>query len=129
VPWVVDDYIVTITNSKPAGATGKCTISLGPVPAGYVWRVEGIAIRCTSPAGSEFFVYDRTPLSTNVVPAQGATRGDLTFADMASPITIKEGQPLVLQWTGVTPGIVAYARVQVVQLRGNAQAGPTPVAV
>lgn len=130
MPFVVDDYVVKEQlNSGPAGSTGKCTVTLGPVPQGFVWRVEGIGLRCTSTKKSICFVYTRTPESTNAVPAQGARNGNLTFADMSSPITVQQGQSLYLVWTNVTPGTVAYARVQLVQLRGTAQAKPAPVAV
>jgi hypothetical protein len=125
--WTVVDFAVLRRNSQPAEQTDATLEISFPAPAGgQLWRVEQIAVLCTSSTPTALYVYDQTP--PGPAPAGGTVKGDLTFATFDPPLTIRTGNQLVLQWKGASKGAIAYARVQFQILQGTAGA-LTPVSV
>lgn len=122
------DYTRKRQASAPASATdATLLLTFGSVPATRVWRVEGIVVACNSTATPAVYVYDATP-SAGLLPCQGTRYGTFTVDDQASPITLRAGDQLVIEFRGCSLGSVARARVQFAVYAGTV-GSPTPVAV
>lgn len=117
-----------VASSSPAGATGTIVIPVGGPAGTQWWRVEQIAISCTSSTETAFFAYDRPAPWTGMVPCQATRVGNATVDDQATPITIMPGDQLTLVWTGCSEGSVARARVQIAVFSGT-PGTPTPLSV
>lgn len=129
MPWRVLEFCVTRLVSKPAGATGSITLTMGTCPPTQIWRIEQIVVEVQgSTTTAILYVFDRQP-GPGVVPCQGTRQGSFTVDDQATPITILAGDQLTLVFDNVSLGAVARARVQYVVLAGTAAGTPTPVAV
>jgi hypothetical protein len=137
VPLVLVDYPVRV-ESAPFSAAGSAAVIFDPVPAGYVWRVDALAVGV--PLGVQnnpVLVYDRPP-SAGVIPVQGTTLSNYLdwvtntnyaadFDDQGSPLTIPPGGQLVVVFGGGLVGQQAVVRAQYGLYQGVA-GQPTPVA-
>lgn len=125
MPWDLTTFVVRRLTSAPAAATGQCQVALTQVPTTQCWRVEQIAVQCTSGADTVLYVYDQDPVA-KPVPCQGTRYGNFTVDDQASPITLLPGSQLFIEWEGASSGAVGRARVQYTVLRGTNRGTPVP---
>lgn len=93
--------------------SGDGTITLGPVPAGEVWRVNRMAIQITGGVtgnlGAECRVYRGTANPANFF--DGSTRAGLDVSELPNPMILTASESLTFVFSGATAGAQATAAV------------------
>lgn len=117
------DYPDDIEESARVGADGTATITIDPVPLGYYWRIERMTTVVSqtqdgapipTPGGAALGVYKAADgISTRPkLYRDGSASPGLDVADESQPITVQQGNQLVLQWTGLTAGTYVSISIQ-----------------
>lgn len=108
------DYPAPLEGQATAAANGIATLEFDPVDQPFLWRIERMTTYLSDqnpPAGATCLVYDGPSLRPIRI-RDGSSSPALDIADQSAPITLQPASQLVMQWTGLTPGTVAYASVQ-----------------
>lgn len=91
-------YVATVD------AAGDATITI--TPTGFKpWLVSQVSIdMLTAPVGATCFLRKRGQMVTPLIPAADVAAGD-------PPVTLYQGEPLTVEWSGCTPGDQGQALV------------------
>lgn len=91
-------------SEAPKDLTGVATVNAAGVaevvfrPPRYPWLVSQVSVEMpTAPAGSICEVRKGASLISPMIPAGDAAAGD-------PPITLQQGDQLIVRWEGATPG-------------------------
>lgn len=103
----------------PADSGGSASVSTDPVDPGFYWRVERLTTVVTDasgnlvtpPAGALLNVYKGT-VAQPIAFRDGSMSPGLDVADESQPITVRSGESLLFQYTGLTPGTIASCTAQ-----------------
>lgn len=76
-------------------ANGRATITV--TPGFQPWLIEQVSIEMlTAPSGADCILRKRGSYITRLIAAGDAAGGD-------PPITLYQGEPMTIEWTGCTP--------------------------
>ncbi len=103
-----------MTASAPVDASGVAVVQLGPVPAWERWEAASVAV-AASGGQPEARLYRGAPGVANLLG--GTFSGNRDTYDPAQPVSLLEGQSLVIEWTRATPGTVVSATAMGVRHR------------
>jgi len=113
------DFPADWTGQAVADSTGTASILTEAAEPGFYWRVERQTTLTTDssdnlvtpPAGANLMVYKGT-VASPIAFRDGSQAPGLDVADQSQPITLRPGEQLLFQWTGLAAGTIAYATVQ-----------------
>ncbi len=95
-----------VSGSAPTDAAGRASVQLGPVPPWQVWTIDRVALSATM-GDPEARLYRGAPVPANLLG--GTYSGALDTYDPGTPLTLMEGQSLLVEWTRGTPGAICTA--------------------
>ncbi len=120
---VLVDYPDALEGTMVAAADGTAQLTWDAPDTGYFYRLERITTFVTGNTGNAgaVYLYEGQVLPTRL--RDGSTAPGLDIADEMSPITIHPSMPVVMAWTGLTPGAKASASIQYTLWRRLAPGG------
>ena len=108
---------MTLRRSFDAGKTvtldgsGGGRVTLGPVPVGWIWEVERLAVEIaggvTGNIGAEARVYRGAEVTSRLI--DGTVRAGLDISELSTPLTLQPPDSLLFVFSGGTAGAVATA--------------------
>ena len=109
---VLVDYPDALEGSGTAAADGTVLLQWDAPDTGYFYRLERLTTFVTgnTGGGGACYLYEGQVSPTRL--RDGSQTPGLDIADEMSPITIHPSLPVIMQWTGLTPGAVASASIQ-----------------
>lgn len=109
---VLVDFPAALEGTATANAQGVATIEWEAPDTGYFYRLERATTYLTgnSTTSPAVALYEGSVLPIRI--RDGSTSPEFDIADQNSPITIHPTMPVIMQWTGLTPGAKAYASIQ-----------------
>lgn len=107
---VLVDYPPALEGSLIAPATGIATLEWEAPDIDYFYRLERVTTFVTGSSSGTCALYEGAVLPIRI--RDGSTTVSLDIADESSPITIHPTMPVILQWTGITPGAKCSASIQ-----------------
>lgn len=113
------DFPDDFTGQDVADSTGTASVLTQAVDPDYYWRVERQTTVVTDqngnlmdpPNGALLMVYKGTTATPSAF-RDGSQSPGLDVADQSQPITLRPGEQLLFQWTGLTPDTVVYCTAQ-----------------
>lgn len=101
---------LNVFQQATVGAAGTAQVELGPVPPFKTWRVARLAVLMSGSAlQPEARVYRNAVDDSAFV--DGTYSGANDSADYPTPITLGQGEKLIVRWTGASPAAIATARI------------------
>lgn len=94
---------------------GVAEVDLGAPPAGWWWLVDRVVVTTTSALATVARTYVGSAHLSNLEDVTPAGNEDV--AEYPRGLYVAGGAPLVVRWTGGTPGARAYASAQVAETR------------
>ncbi len=95
-------------------ADGSATVTLGPEGGWSQWDVLSVGVQLSAGGGEARTYLGSVSPATFLEGTYSGDRDSSTFP--AGSLVLEPGEPLVVQWTGATPGATATA---VVRYRGG----------
>lgn len=105
------DYPPALEGTATADATGTATVEFDAPDLDYFYRIERATTYVTgnTKAGA-VLVYEGYVNPIRI--RDGSTSPAFDIADESSPITIHPTMPVIVQWTGLSPGAKCYVSLQ-----------------
>jgi hypothetical protein len=107
---ILVDYPAALEGTATANAAGVATLEWEAPDTGYFYRIERATTYVTGSTGGAVALYEGVVLPIRI--RDGSTAPAFDIADESSPITIHPTMPVIMQWTGLTPGARASASIQ-----------------
>lgn len=96
-----------MAEERAADAAGVALIPFGVPPIGWAWLIERIVVI----GGGQVRVYVGGLQVNNVVDLSATGSADV--ADEASPIFVRSGEPVAVEFSGAAVGLICAANMQV----------------
>ncbi|MEV4557780.1 hypothetical protein AB0K51_12360 [Kitasatospora sp. NPDC049285] len=106
------DYPPALESTATADASGTATIVWDPPDVDYFYRIERATTFVTGNSSTNGAVLLYEGYINPIRIRDGSKSPAFDIADERSPITIHPTMPVIMQWTGLTPGSKCSASLQ-----------------